>query len=221
MRLLLVEDDINLGRATAEGLRESFAVDWVLSSEAAQDALITSTYALIILDINLPGISGLKFLENLRKKKYLLPVLLLTARDAVQHRIEGLNTGADDYLVKPFDLDELLARCAALIRRSSGIASPIILYKNISYEPTTGYLIKDGIPIALSGRERAVFDYLIRNIGRNLSKEKIVENVYGWSSEDIESNTIEVHIASLRRKLGRDLIKTNRGVGYLIEHEKV
>lgn len=217
MRLLLVEDDKNLGKATAEGLKETYAVDWVRSSEEAQDALATTSYGLIVLDINLPGASGLVFLEGLRKNKDQIPVLLLTARDAVRHRVEGLNAGADDYLVKPFDLDELLARCAALIRRSAGQAAPVITHKNISYEPASGHLEADGKPVSLSGRERAIFDCLIHNIGRSVSKEKITESVYDWSSEEIESNTIEVHIASLRRKLGRDLIKTQRGVGYMIE----
>lgn len=216
MRILLVEDDKNLGRATTEGLKEIYAVDWVLSAEDAAEALATTAYALLILDINLPGISGLEFLTTLRNNKNQIPVLLLTARDAVRHRVEGLNTGADDYLVKPFDLDELFARCAALMRRGNGNASPIITHKNIAYEPSNGHIELDGQTVSLSGRERAVFDCLIRNIGRTVSKEKITENVYDWSSEEIESNTIEVHIAALRRKLGRDLIKTQRGVGYII-----
>ena len=124
MRLLLVEDDRNLGRATAEGLKDVYAVDWVRSAEEAKEAMATTSYALIVLDINLPGASGLSLLEGLRKKKSQIPVLLLTARDAVRHRVEGLNAGADDYLVKPFDLDELLARCAALVRRSAGRIAP-------------------------------------------------------------------------------------------------
>jgi DNA-binding response OmpR family regulator len=217
MRVLLVEDDKNLGKATAEGLRDSYATDWVQSAEEAEDALATTAYVLIVLDINLPGASGLELLDQLRKEKNQIPVLLLTARDAIRHRVEGLNTGADDYLVKPFDLDELLARCAALIRRSDGNASPVITHKNLSYEPANGHLELNGKAVNLSGRERAVFDCLFRNIGRSVSKDKIAESIYDWSSEEIESNTIEVHIASLRRKLGRDLIKTQRGVGYMIE----
>lgn len=216
MRLLLVEDDKNLGKATAEGLKDLYAVDWVRSAEDAREAIAATAYALIVLDINLPGESGLTFLESLRKNKNAVSVLLLTARDAVRHRVEGLNAGADDYLVKPFDLDELLARCAALIRRSAGQVSPVISCRNITYEPASGHLEKDGHPVILSGRERAIFDCLIRNLGRSVSKEKIAESVYNWASEEIESNTIEVHIASLRRKLGHDLIKTNRGVGYMI-----
>ncbi len=216
MRLLLVEDDQNLGKATEEGLRESFAVDWVMSAEDAEDALAATEYALIALDINLPGASGLDLLRSLRKRKNQIPVLLLTARDAIQHRVEGLNAGADDYLVKPFDLDELLARCAALIRRSNGAATPVISHKDITYESATHHLEKNGETIMLSGRELAIFDHLIRNIDRPISKYQILESIYDRSSQVIESNTIEVHVASLRRKLGRDLIKTIRGVGYII-----
>lgn len=217
MRLLLVEDDKNLGKATAEGLKESYAVDWVRSSEEAQDALSTTAYALIVLDINLPGASGLDLLQRMRLNKNTIPVLMLTARDAIRHRVEGLNAGADDYLTKPFDLDELLARCAALLRRSAGQASPVITHKDISYEPVSGHLEKDKKTVLLSARERAVFDFLIRNRGRTVSKEKIAESVYDWSSEEIESNTIEVYVAALRRKLGHNLIKTVRGIGYMIE----
>lgn len=216
MRLLLVEDDKNLGKATVEGLREFYATDWLRTAEEAQDAMATTIYALIILDINLPGISGLDLLTALRKKGNNIPVLFLTARDATRHKIEGLNTGADDYLVKPFDLDELLARCAALIRRSAGQGNPVITHRSISYEPASGHIEVGGQAVILSGRERAIFDILMRNIDRTVSKEKIMENVYDWSSDDIESNTIEVHIAGLRRKLGRDMIKTVRGVGYMI-----
>ncbi len=216
MRILLIEDDKNLGKATAEGLKEAFAVDWVQSAEDAQDALSTTAYGMLVLDINLPGISGLDLLKLLRDQKNQIPILLLTARDAVQHRVEGLNTGADDYLIKPFDLDELLARCAALTRRAQGHAEPVIKVGNVEFEPATGKIELNGKPIALSARERSIFDVLIHNLDRPVSKTKIEERIYDWSSEDVESNTIEVHIAGLRRKLGRDLIRTIRGVGYMI-----
>jgi len=216
MRLLLVEDDRHLGKATEEGLKESFAVDWVRSAEDAQNAIATTKYDLILLDINLPGQSGLEFLKAIRKNKNTIPVLLLTARDAVHHRVEGLNAGADDYLVKPFDLDELLARCAALLRRSTGQIEPIIKIHDIAFEPATGKLEQAGKNIVLSARERAIFDVLVHNIDRPVSKSKIEERIYDWGSEGIESNTIEVHVSGLRRKLGRDLIKTLRGVGYMI-----
>lgn len=217
MRVLLVEDDPHLGEATAEGLRDQFAVDWLISAEEADDALATIDYALIVLDINLPEKSGLDLLSDLRKNKNQIPVLLLTARDAVRHRVEGLNAGADDYLVKPFDLDELLARCGALIRRSSGHSEPQITHNGLVYEPANGHLEKDGQVITLSARERSIFDCLIRNIGRSLSKDKIMEHVYDWSNEDIGSNTIEVHMAALRKKIGKDVITTIRSVGYMIK----
>lgn len=216
MRILLVEDDKNLGKATAEGLKESFAVDWVMSAEDAQEALSTTSYGMLVLDINLPGISGLDLLKSLRRQKNQIPVLLLTARDAVQHRVNGLNAGADDYLIKPFDLNELLARCAALTRRAQGHAEPMITVGTLAFEPATGKLEQDGQPVILSARERAIFDILIHNLDRPVSKTRIEEGVYDWASEEVESNTIEVHIAGLRRKLGRDLIRTIRGVGYMI-----
>jgi len=216
MRLLLVEDDRNLGLATAEGLREVHAVDWVHSAEDAQDAMATCDYALVILDISLPGMSGLEFLQQLRQRKVQVPILLMTARNTTAQIVEGLNTGADDYLAKPFDFGELLARCAALVRRSSGHAEPVITIKDLSYEPATGKLLKNHTNVLLSARERSVFDCLIRNIDRPVSKNDIVANIYDWSSENIESNTIEVHVAALRRKLGKELIETIRGVGYII-----
>ena len=216
MRLLLVEDDRHLGKATEEGLKESFAVDWVRSAEEAHNAMDTVKYDLAVLDINLPGQSGLNFLKDIRKAKNTMPILLLTARDAVYHRVEGLNAGADDYLVKPFDLNELLARCAALLRRSTGQIEPIIKTQDVAFEPATGKLEKSGKNIVLSARERAIFDVLIHNIDRPVSKAKIEQRIYDWGSEDIESNTIEVHISGLRRKLGRDFIQTLRGVGYMI-----
>lgn len=216
MRILLIEDDKNLGKATAEGLKESFAVDWVRTAEEGQDALATTAYDVLVLDINLPGISGLDLLKLLRTAGNHIPVLLLTARDAIQHRVAGLNSGADDYLVKPFDLDELLARCAALTRRAQGHSDPVIRIGDLEFEPASGKLEQGGKAVILSARERAIFDVLVHNLDRPVSKGKIEERVYDWSSEDIESNTVEVHIAGLRRKLGRDLIKTIRGVGYMI-----
>ncbi len=216
MRLLLVEDDENLGKATQEGLQEIYAVDWVCCAEDAKLALLTNEYNLIVLDISLPAMSGLELLKDLRKNKNQIAVLLLTARDSISSRIEGLNSGADDYLIKPFDLDELLARCAALIRRSIGQMDLVINCKDISYEPASGHLEKNGNTIMLSARERAVFDCLIRNIDRPISKDNIMQNIYDWSSEDVDSNVIEVYIASLRRKLGKEFIKTIRGVGYII-----
>jgi DNA-binding response OmpR family regulator len=206
-----------LGRATLAGLRTVYAVDWVESAEDAQDAMSTTSYDLLVLDINLPGLSGLEWLTRLRKAQNDIPCLFLTARDATYHRVEGLNAGADDYLVKPFDLDELIARCAALLRRSQGRANPVIEHGGISYDPIAKRVTLDNKSVSLSGRELAILDYLLNNKGRILSKQQIEEHIYDWGNDDIGSNTIEVHISGLRRKLGRDLIKTIRNVGYTIE----
>lgn len=216
MRLLLVEDDQNLGVATAEGLSSAFAVDWVTSAEAAASALVTTPYDLVVLDVRLPGESGLALLKRLREEKDQRPVLLLTARDGVKQRIEGLNAGADDYVVKPFDLEELLARCSAPIRRSQGRAEPVITRGELQYEPASGNVSLAGVTVPLSGRERAILYVLMSNIGRVISRAQIESHIYDWSSELIESNTIEVHVSSIRRKLGRELIKTIRGAGYMI-----
>lgn len=216
MRVLLVEDDEMLGRATAEGLKTAYAVDWCRDAEEADAALDTTNYDMIVLDINLPGQSGLDFLRMRRAGNDTRPVLFLTARDAVQHRIEGLNTGADDYLVKPFDLDELIARCGALIRRTQGRASPSIIWNGIVFDPEGKRVTKDGEYVNLSGRELAVLEILMNQIGKAVSKDRIEEHIYDWGSGDIESNTVEVHISALRRKLGKDLIKTLRGIGYMV-----
>jgi len=219
MRILLVEDDLNLGHATAEGLKQSFAVDWVISAEEADDALKTVEYKLMVLDINLPGMSGTDFVKILRNNKNNIPVLMLTALDSTAHKIDGLNSGADDYLVKPFDLDELIARCNALIRRSHNNTEISITVRDVCYELATGTIKKGDKSINLSAREKAIFDILIRNIDRPINKAKIEESIYDWSNENIESNTIEVHVASIRRKLGNDFIKTQRGIGYIITKE--
>lgn len=216
MRILLVEDDVMLGKATAEGLKMTFAVDWCKSAEDAQEALATTDYDAIILDINLPGQSGLDFLKQRRRENDDFPVLFLTARDSVAQRIEGLNIGADDYLTKPFDLDELIARITALIRRSQGRASSEIKVGDIVYNPAAKQVKKGMQVVNLSGRELAVFEILMNNTDRVISKAQIEEHIYDWDSGEIESNTIEVHISSLRRKLDKEFIKTIRGVGYMI-----
>ncbi len=217
MRILFVEDDDMLGKATAAGLRMSYAVDWVKSAEEARLALDTGSYALLVLDVNLPGQSGLDFLASLRRANNLMPCLILTARDAVSNRIEGLNAGADDYLVKPFDLDELMARVSALIRRSQGRASPVIRHKDIVLDLAARNVEKGGQHVTLSGRELAIAEILLGNIGRVISKTQIESQIYDWGSEDIGSNTVEVHISALRRKLGKDFVKTVRNIGYVVE----
>jgi DNA-binding response OmpR family regulator len=216
MRILLVEDDENLGWATSDGLRATFAVDWVTSAEQARAALAAGHYDLIVLDIVLPGQSGVELLRELRAASNTIPIILLTARDAVEHRIEGLNAGADDYVVKAFDLDELVARCTALIRRSRGHVRNTVEWGDIRFDTDSGDVVRGGEVVSLSGRERDILYILMTNVGRTVSKSRIESHIYDWSSELIESNTIEVHISALRRKLGRELIRTIRGVGYMI-----
>lgn len=217
MRVLLVEDEDLLGDATQRALQTVYAADWVISAEDAQEAMATHHYDLLVLDINLPGASGLSFLGKIRRNDNQIPCLFLTARDATYHRVEGLNAGADDYLVKPFDIDELLARCAALLRRAHGRAKPMIEYRDIVYDPIAQKVSKEGTPVPLSARELAVLSYLLNNIGNILSKQQIEQHIYDWSNDDIGSNTIEVYISSLRRKLGKDIVKTVRNIGYVIE----
>ncbi len=217
MRVLLVEDEDLLGEATQRALQTVYAADWVISAEDAQEAMATHSYDLLVLDINLPGISGLDFLGKLRSRNNEIPCLFLTARDATYHRVEGLNAGADDYLVKPFDIDELLARCAALLRRAHGRAKPVIEHHGIIYDPIAHKVSQGGRAIALSARELAVLSYLLNNIGNIVSKQQIEQHIYDWSNDDIGSNTIEVYISSLRRKLGKDIVKTIRNIGYVIE----
>ena len=217
MRVLLVEDDEMLGKATVAGLRTAFAVDWLLNAEDAFDALSTTPYDLIVLDINLPQKSGLSLLQDLRKENNQTPCLFLTARDATYHKVEGLNAGADDYLVKPFDLDELLARCGALIRRTHGRASPVIKHKDIVFDPIAKSIEKSGTLVALSAMEYSIAELLLSNIGKILSRQQIESRIYDWSNDDIGSNTVEVHISGLRRKLGKDFIKTIRSIGYSVE----
>ncbi len=216
MRVLLVEDDRQLGKATAAGLRTAYAVDWCRDAASAEAALATTDYDLVVLDIGLPDRSGLELLKSLRAGGDLRPVLILTARDAIEHRVEGLNAGADDYLVKPFDLDELLARAAALLRRRHGRAIALIRHRDLVIDPAGRSVLRDGATVSLSAREFSVLEILLNNIGRIVNRTEIETHVYDWSGEDIESNTIEVHISALRRKLGRDLIRTVRGLGYTI-----
>lgn len=216
MRVLLVEDDRQLGKATKAGLKTAYAVDWCQDAETAANALELTDYDLVVLDINLPKKSGLELLRELRNRGDDRPVLFLTARDAVHHRVEGLNAGGDDYLVKPFELDELLARVAALLRRRHGRTSTAITRGDLVIDLQAKVANRSGQQIPLSAREMAVLEILLNNSGRIISRTQIEDHIYDWSGEDIESNTIEVHISSLRRKLGKDLIRTIRGLGYMI-----
>jgi DNA-binding response OmpR family regulator len=217
MRLLLVEDDALLGDGIKAGLKQAgFAVDWVQDGNMAQLALESEEYALLVLDIGLPKISGLDLLKWLRQRGSDLPVLMLTARDTVADRIGGLDSGADDYLVKPFDLDELVARLRALLRRSAGKANPVLQHGNIVLDLAAHAVAVHGQPVELSAREFSLLHELLQNSGRVLSREQLEQRLYGWG-EEVESNSVEVHIHHLRKKLGSDLIRTVRGVGYTVD----
>lgn len=216
MRLLYVEDDTHLGHATSQGLKEEFAVDWFTNVDDAEEALRQVAYDFLILDINLPGRSGLDLLRQLRASGNALPVLLLTARDTVPQRVQGLDAGADDYLIKPYDFDELLARIRALVRRRSNPYRDILRYRQLDVDFKGNTAMLDGVALPLTHREFDVLRILLEEQGRCLSKDQIAEKMYGWDDE-VESNTIEVYVSALRRKLGKEYIKTIRGLGYLME----
>jgi len=216
MRVLLVEDDPLLGDAVQVGLAQAgFAVDWVRDGVAAEHAWRTEPYAAIVLDLGLPRLSGLVLLQRQRDAGDTLPVLILTARDAVEDRVKGLDSGADDYLIKPFDMDELAARLRALIRRMRGEASPLLRAGELQLDPAARQVFYRGHPVELSPREFAVLHELLRRPGRVLSRGQLEQSLYAWGDE-IESNAIEVHIHHLRRKLDPGLIRTVRGVGYML-----
>ena len=216
MRLLLVEDDTMIGEAVLDLLRaEHYAVDWVKDGEMADTALRTQTYDLVLLDLGLPRRDGLAVLRDLRLRKERTPVLIATARDSIQQRIEGLDAGADDYVLKPYDLDELLARIRALIRRAAGRAEPTYEHKGVSINPATREVAVRGEAVVLSAREWAVLEPLLARPGLVLSRSQLEEKLYGWKDE-ISSNAVEVYIHGLRRKLGAELIQNVRGVGYMV-----
>ncbi|HVC29683.1 MAG TPA: response regulator [Steroidobacteraceae bacterium] len=216
MRLLLVEDDIMIGEAIRAGLkREGFAVDWVYDGESASQVLRAEHFDLLLLDLGLPRKGGLEVLAAARARGQDLPVLIITARDAVSDRVQGLDAGADDYLVKPFDLDELAARIRALLRRKSGRTAAAVEHLGVVLNAATHTVARDGREIALSPREFALLQLLMERPGTILSRARIEERLYGWG-EEIESNAVEVHIHGLRRKLGADYILNVRGVGYRV-----
>ena len=216
MRLLLVEDDIMIGEAVLDLLRaEGYAVDWVKDGAMADTALLTGPYDLVLLDLGLPRKHGLDVLRGLRTRHDRVPVLIATARDSVPQRIEGLDAGADDYVLKPYDLDELLARIRALLRRASGRAEPVYEHRGVSINPATREVSADGHPVVLSAREWAVLEPLIARPGMVLSRAQLEDKLYGWSNE-ISSNAVEVYIHGLRKKLGADIIQNVRGVGYMV-----
>jgi len=216
VRLLLVEDDAMIAEAIRSGLRrDGFVVDWVRDGEVAERVLRTEQFDILLLDLGLPHRDGLQVLKSLRGHRLPLPVLILTARDAVSDRVQGLDAGADDYLVKPFDLDELAARIRALLRRKSGRTAPLIEHLGVSLDPAAHRVTHNGQEIVLSPREFALLQLLMERPGQILSRAQIEERLYGWG-EEVESNAIEVHIHGLRRKLGADFIVNVRGVGYRV-----
>lgn len=220
MRVLVIEDDALLGDAIQAGLKlAGYAVDWMKDGASADQALGTEPYAAAVLDLGLPRMSGLEVLRRLRGRNSAIPVLILTARDTVEDRITGLDAGADDYLVKPFDMGELAARLRALIRRASGKASPALRVGDVELDPAAHRVCYRDRTIELPAREFAVLHALMLNAGRVLSRAQIEEQLYAWG-EEVESNAVEVYIHHLRRKFSADLIETIRGVGYLIPSER-
>lgn len=217
MRLLLVEDDELLGDAVKTGLIQfGYTVDWLKDGESARSALKTDTFELVILDLSLPKLTGIQLLQAIRQAGNLTPVLILTARESVEDKIKGLDQGADDYMSKPFDLNELSARIRALVRRSQGRAKPVIQYRHITLDPAA-HTVKVGETfINFPRREFALLQKLLKHSGQVLSREQLMQSLYGWE-EDVDSNTLEVHIHNLRKKLHADFIRTIRGIGYMVE----
>ena len=216
MRLLLVEDDGMIGEAVRLGLRkQGLAVDWVQDGVAARAALGAESFDLVLLDLGLPKLDGLQVLKWLRGTGSKVPVLILTARDSVNDRIRGLDAGADDYIVKPFDFDELAARVRAVQRRHSGRAENLVEHLGIRLDPASHAVTRDGAPVNLSHREFALLEALLERPGQVLSRTQLEERLYGWG-EEVESNAVEVHIHNLRKKLGAEYIQNVRGVGYRV-----
>ncbi len=218
MRILLVEDDELLAEGVRAGLKlENHAVDWVRDGEQARRALLNEEYGACVLDLGLPRRDGLQVLRDIRARGSSTPVLILTARDASEDKVAGLDAGADDYLVKPFDLAELQARLRALTRRASGRASPLIRIGDVALDPAARRVTRAGAVVELSAREYALLLELSSNLGRIRSRAQLQDSLYEWG-EEIESNTVEVYIHRLRRKLGAGIIRNVRGLGYVIEH---
>jgi two-component system, OmpR family, response regulator QseB len=219
MRILLVEDDPLLGDGLRAGLRQlGFNVDWVRDGAAAENELRGGAYCAAVLDLGLPRKDGMDVLAAVRKAGVTLPVLVLTARDAVPDRVLGLDTGADDYVVKPVDLHELAARLRALVRRAHGQPQEQLSAHGVVLDPGARTVARAGQPVTLSAREFDLLHALLLNAGRVLSREQLEQHIYSWG-EEVDSNAVEVHVHHLRRKLGTELIKTVRGVGYMIQRD--
>jgi two-component system, OmpR family, response regulator QseB len=216
MRLLLVEDDAMIGESLRKGLRQDgYVVDWIQDGAAAEAALLSEPYAMVLLDLGLPRKDGFELLQELRRRKNRVPVLILTARDAVSDRVKGLDLGADDYLVKPFSLDELAARIRAVLRRHAGRAEPLVAYGGLTLDPSARKVTCRGKEVPVSAREFSLLEALLERPGKVLSRAQIEERLYGWG-EEVASNSVEVHVHNLRKKLGEGAIQTVRGVGYAI-----
>ncbi|MCB1695131.1 MAG: response regulator [Pseudomonadales bacterium] len=216
MRILLVEDDAQLGESLEAALRlEQYAVDWLRSGDPVRAALGSTPYDLLILDLGLPGVPGLQVLRQLRADKHRLPVMLLTARGTAADKIDGLDSGADDFLAKPFDMGELFARVRALLRRKGEHRSSQLFAVGISLDPVDRVVNFEGAPVDLTAREFAILEILIRNAGRYVSRVRLEEGIYSWG-EEVESNTVEVYISRLRKRFGSGCIETMRGVGYRV-----
>jgi two-component system, OmpR family, response regulator QseB len=219
MRILLIEDDAMIGKAVRLGLAQAgFAVDWVTDGRAAELALANGVYDLAVLDLGLPKKDGMAILAALRAMGNSMPVLIASARDTVRDRIAGLEAGADDYVLKPFDLDELVARVRALLRRHAGSGSPLLKFGALVLDPVRKSVAQDGSAVDLSAKEFAILEALMQRPGAVLSREQLEESVYGWG-EEVGSNTIEVHLHHLRKKLGAAVIKNVRGVGYRVTED--
>lgn len=217
MRLLLVEDDELLGDAVKAGLTQfGYVVDWLKDGEAARSSIKFESFEAIILDLGLPKLSGLGFLKAIRQEGNTTPVIILTARDSIEDRVKGLDNGADDYLTKPFDLNELSARIRALVRRSTGRADTTIHFRHIMLDPAAHAVYADDVLVNVPRREFALLQKLLENSGQVISREQLMQSLYGWD-EEIDSNTLEVHIHNLRKKLNINFIRTIRGVGYMVE----
>ncbi len=216
MRVLVVEDDSMIAQGLQTGLRQSgFTVDWIRDGKSAGAALLSSSFDLVLLDLGLPGRDGLEVLREARKRGDTTPVIVLTARDEVQSRIAGLDAGADDYIVKPFDLDEVVARMRSVLRRVAGRGDTSIQHRDLRLDPVTRTVEQGGKPIGVSAHEFAVLEALLQRPGAVLSRAQLEDRLYGWEAQ-IGSNAIEVYIHGLRRKLGNDAIRTLRGVGYFV-----
>ena len=221
MRVLLAEDDAMIGASVRHGLRQDgFSVDWVSDGRAADLALTDRVHDALVLDLGLPKRSGLEVLQGMRRRGDARPVLILTARDAVADRVAGLDAGADDYMVKTFELDELAARLRALLRRSAGRAAAVLVHGDMTLDPATREVRRNGELIALSAREFALLEALLARPGAILSRAQLEEKLYGWS-ESVESNAVVVHIHGLRRKLGASFIRNVRGVGWMVSRPVV